>query len=197
MSADELRKLASTPGWYLKQKMLAHGMRAGINAAYIRQNLAQTSPAELPDAEEIVSETCRRILDGSIDDYIWDKSVSFDKFFARCLTITCSRLRDGERRHVKGQAKFAQTFSPVSPPDQETTVTNNQYAPALAAAIAKTSMTGASVDYAKSLDRYAAEKWTLREISDHLHVSPNTVASLRTRLRDNATFRKALKKTSE
>jgi DNA-directed RNA polymerase specialized sigma24 family protein len=163
-------------------------VQSDLHAAKSRSDDA----SELPDAEEIVGETCRRILEGSLLGYIWDGVDSFDKFFARCLRTTCSSLRDGERRHVRGQAKFASTFSPVSPPDQDTTIANGQYAPALAAAIAKTSMTGAGVDYAKH-----QEKWTLREISDDLRVRQATVASLRARLRDNTTFRKALKKPSE
>ena len=201
MGAEELRRLASTPEdfkkWHLRQTLIARGLRARINRTFTHQNLDRESPAELPDSEEIVGETCRQILEGTIDGYIWDGSDSFDNFFARCLRKTCSSLRDGERRHVRGQANVSRTISTAQPPDQDSTVANKQYAPALAAAIARTSMTGIGVDYAKNLATYAQEKWTLREIADDLRASPNSVTSLRARLRDNANFRKALKGPSE
>src|SRR5271166_4870525 len=113
MGADELRRLAATPAdfkkWYLQQTLIARGLRVWLNRAFTRQNLGVESPAEIPDAAEIVSETFRRILEGSMDNYIWDGSNSFDTFFACCLRTTCSSLRDGERRHVKGQANVAKT----------------------------------------------------------------------------------------
>jgi DNA-directed RNA polymerase specialized sigma24 family protein len=198
---EELRKLAATPAefkkWHLRQVIIASGMRAWFNRRFTRQNLEMVSPAELPDSAEIVGETSRRILEGTIDSYIWDGSGSFDNFFCRCLRTTCSSLRDGERRHVKGQAIVAKTISPMVPPEQDNMVADKQYAPALAAAIATTSMTGVGVKYAEKLGTYALEKWTLREIADDLRVSPNSVGPLRARLRDNSNFRKALKKPSE
>jgi DNA-directed RNA polymerase specialized sigma24 family protein len=189
MGAEELRRLASAPAdfkkWYLRQTLIANGIRAWFNRTFISQNLDQTSPAELPDSAEIVGETCQRILEGSKSSYIWDGSGSFDTFFVRCLRATCSSLRDSERRHVKGQAKIAKHSPILLAAEQDNIVAEKQYAPALAAAIAKTSMTGVGVYYAKKLSTYALEKWTHTEIADDLRVSENTVASLRARLRDS------------
>jgi DNA-directed RNA polymerase specialized sigma24 family protein len=200
MGVQGIRRVMELPPaffkkWYLQQLVIASFLRAGLNKRFARNNLETTSPAELPEPTEIVADTIRRILEEYSDQYIWDGSIHFNNFFARCLRTTCSSLRDAERRHRDGRAIVARHMLQIScvPPEQDDYVANRQYAPALAAAIATTSMTGAGVDYAKKLDVYATEKWSLDEIADDLGVNKSSVDSLRRRLQQHPGVRRALK----
>jgi DNA-directed RNA polymerase specialized sigma24 family protein len=200
MSAQELERMvkAMPPqkfrDWYRRQLLIANGLRASLNRRFGRQGIQTTSPIELPEAIEIVSETCLRIFDQHDDRYVWDPSTSFDSFFARCLRSTCSSLRDAERRHTDGRSIVArQGFPQNISAEQDDHVARRQYATALAAAIATTSMTGAAVDYASKLDVYAFEKWGVPEIANDIDVKESSVASLRRRLLNNDNFRRALK----
>jgi DNA-directed RNA polymerase specialized sigma24 family protein len=205
MGVQEILDIMALPptqlkDWYLRQLVIANRLRASVNRSFGRNDLTTSSPAALPEASDIVHETCRRVIEGYNETYVWDRSVSFDKFFARCLRATCWSLRDAERRHIKGgQAIVSRVLvdPPRAPPEQDDNVANRQYAPALAAAIATKFMTGAAVRYATKLDVYALEKWSAPEIAKDLDVKQSTVESLRGRLNKHSGLRRALKNEGE
>jgi DNA-directed RNA polymerase specialized sigma24 family protein len=63
-----------------------------------------SSPSELPDADEIVSETIVRILK---HQYEWDGAGTFDDFLVACMIKTMEGLRSGERKHRIAATKIA------------------------------------------------------------------------------------------
>jgi hypothetical protein len=74
-------------------------------------------------------------------------------------------------------------------------VASSQRSTALAAAIAKTSMTGAPARYLNKLEVFAKEKWTSTEIANDLGVKDSTVASIRKRVKVHETILRELKKS--
>lgn len=179
MIADEFLKAElakpDIDAWYKRRVIVAHGlvMRARI--------------MHLVQAEEVVSETIFRVLVMHNGHYLWDgrDPDTFNKFFSRAMSTTASYFASHGRGQIKGLQRYeVQVVLPTpyevhQEAEQEAAYKNSS----LAAAIVTRRMRGATAKYVDNLPHYVAVSATMHEIADDLNIKPDSVSTIRNRLR--------------
>jgi DNA-directed RNA polymerase specialized sigma24 family protein len=149
-------------------------------------------PSELPEAEEIVSETLVRIREDR-DGYIWTGTGTLDDFFHSSMIKTMEGLRSGERKHRLAAGKFVPdtdlyTGTPLVTNHEQNwkrddEITTRDFNRTLATAIVDSGRWGTLRVYVERLPEYAASKCTAKEIADNLGVKPGSINPFRMRVR--------------
>jgi DNA-directed RNA polymerase specialized sigma24 family protein len=153
-------------------------------------------PSELPEADEIVSETLIRICEDR-KGYVWDGTGTLDDFFYSSMIKTMEGLRSGERKHRVAARKFVPntdvyTGAPLVTDHEQNWKTDDDIAKrdfkrTLATAIVDPSRWGALRVYVGRLPQYATSKSTAKEIADDLGVKPGSINPFRMRVRHTLT----------
>lgn len=203
MGSEHLRKLVAQmkplelQNWHARQVLLAASIRRCLALRLGKKDTSNSVSSDLPDALAIVAETIVRIYDGYSDSYEWDGVETFDLFLVHCFKITCTSLREAERRHADGKAivfcKHPDLSMTGDVSRQDDVLAQKQDARALASAVEETKMAGGVRKYVANLPKYAAEGWAVREIADDIGVKRSTIPSYRKRLLENKRLKRALK----
>jgi len=188
-SRDEKRN------WVRKQIAAAEGLRTRLRqrmGAPLVVNGLAAAPSELPEADEIVSETLVRIGEDR-KGYVWDGAGTFDDFFYSSMIKTMEGLRSGERKHRIAAKKFVPdtdvyTGAPLVTEHEQNwkrddEIAKEDFKRTLAAVMVDPGRWGTFRVYVGRLPEYAASKSTAKEIADDLGVKPGSINPIRMRVR--------------
>ncbi|WP_330085262.1 hypothetical protein [Methylocystis iwaonis] len=169
--------------WYKHKVIIAEAMRNKLlKVRHARKH-------ELPEPEEVVHETIKRILDHD-KNFIWDKNVEFEYFFAKCMKCALYDLQNRERKFSRRSNNIAaiNKLTPLPPTLEESIECRNRKMyfedaqKALDSAIADTNIRGNIKKYASNMKIYAENKLLTPEIAAEIGVSPNSIDPYRQRL---------------
>lgn len=189
----------STPAelreWIKVQTILAQALRKRLHKRMSLSpvGLLNSTPSELPDADEIVNETICRILRRQ-EDYVWDGTGTLDAFFRRSMIKSMEGLRSSERKHREASNKFQPdvdlyTRTPLpnvyevqdAVLDGDIARERKDFARVLATVIVKARMGTTLKTYMERLPDYA--QMDTEEIARDLGVKPSSVDPYRMRAR--------------
>lgn len=185
--------------WYKGEVCRASALLAAYKRRIGRSQ--RTEWIDMPSASELVTTTYERIMSSSDERYIWQGN-DFSGFFWECMRTTCESFRAEERRHWRKRDDDTEIDDEVLRrlrPDSERSeheqaLLHRDDTKALEHAVDQTRISGRMRSYLLNLPRYAASRFTTREIAAEINVSEKTIPSFRARALTNQRFLLAIKR---